>query len=211
MFAWDAKPERVDELASDIRRSLRQESRCQESSSAPELSTRDPAHCLIKSDGFKVAACREILKGSDADVTRRDAGQHGSRYLPVAINGFTGRDGRQRPCGRNSERMHRFANEIFAQDRPQCGAAVSAPRERRSSRALQLDIAPLAVAVQNLAKEDCAAVAKLRNEIAELMPGVGHRDRLCARRHDVAGKHGRQLVRFEPSRIDRQFRGERFR
>ena len=30
-------------------------------------------------DGFKVAPCREILKGSDADVTRRDAGQHGSR------------------------------------------------------------------------------------------------------------------------------------
>ena len=57
--------------------------------------------------------------------------------------------------------MHRFANEIFAQDRPQCGAAVSAPRERRSSRALQLDIAPLAVAVQDFAEEDCAAVAKL--------------------------------------------------
>src|SRR5277367_2619749 len=93
--------------------------------------------------------------------------------------------------------MRRFADEIFAQDRPQCGAAVSAPRERRSARALQLDIAPLAVAVQDLAEEDSAAVAKLRNEIAELMPGVGHRDRLCARRRDVAGKHRRQLVRFE--------------
>jgi len=97
--------------------------------------------------------------------------------------------------------MHRFANEIFAQDRPQCGAAVSAPRERRSSRALQLDIAPLAVAVQDFAEEDCAAVAKLRNEIAELMPGIDHRDRLCVRRCEVAGKHRRQSVRIETLRI----------
>src|SRR5271157_168767 len=105
--------------------------------------------------------------------------------------------------------MHRFANEIFAQDRPQCGAAVSAPRERRSSRALQLDIAPLAVAVQDFAEEDCAAVAKLRNEIAELMPGIDHRDRLCARRCDVAGKHRRQSARIETLCINPQLRGER--
>jgi hypothetical protein len=42
------------------------------------------------------------------------------------------------------------------------------------------------------------------------MPGIGHRDRLGARRRDVARKHRRQLVRFETSRIDPQFRGERF-
>ena len=72
-------------------------------------------------------------------------GSHGSRQRAVAINKFAGRDGRQRPCGRNSERMHRFANEIFAQDRSQGGAAISAPRERRSARALQLNVAPLAV------------------------------------------------------------------
>jgi hypothetical protein len=101
--------------------------------------------------------------------------------------------------------MHCFANKIFAQDRPQCGAAVPAPRERRSAGTLQLDIAPLAVTVQDLAKEDCAAVAKLRNEIAELMPGVRHRDRLGAWQNKVAGKHRRYPVRFETSRIDPQF------
>ena len=52
------------------------------------------------------------------------------------------------------------------------------PGERRSARALQLDIAPLAIAVHDLAKEDCTAVAKLRNEIAELVRGISHRDRL---------------------------------
>jgi hypothetical protein len=83
-------------------------------------------------DGFQVAACREILKGSDADVTRCDAGQYGPSQLTVAIHGFTGRDGRQRPCGRNSERMHRFANEIFAQDRP--NAARPSPRRENGVR-----------------------------------------------------------------------------
>src|ERR1700719_1626005 len=101
--------------------------------------------------------------------------------------------------------MRCFANEIFAKDRPQCGAAIAPPGERRSARALQLDIAPLAVAVHDLAKEDCAAVAKLGNEIAELMPGIGHRDRLGAWRNDVAGKYCCQFVRFEPSCIDAQF------
>src|ERR1700722_12365925 len=60
-----------------------------------------------------------------------------------------------------------------------------------NTRTLQLDIATLAVVVYDLAKENCAAVAKLRNEIAELMRGVGHRDRLGAQRNDVAGKHRR--------------------
>ena len=72
--------------------------------------------------------------------------------------------------------MHRFANKIFTQHRPQCGAAV----------------------------------AKLRNEIAKLMSGIGHRDRLGARGHDVAGKHRRYPVPFETSCIDPQFCGERF-
>jgi hypothetical protein len=39
-------------------------------------------------DGLPVAARGEILEGSDADVTRRDAGQHGPRQLAVAVNRF---------------------------------------------------------------------------------------------------------------------------
>ena len=41
-----------------------------------------------------------------------------------------------------------------------------------------IDIAPRAVAVHDLAKEDCATVTTLRNEIAKLMPGISYRDRL---------------------------------
>ncbi len=48
-------------------------------------------------------------------------------------------DGRANLLGevldRNGERCDvQLKGEIFAQDRPQCGAAVPAPRERRSSR-----------------------------------------------------------------------------
>ena len=142
-------------------------------------------------------------------MTGGDAGQHGARHRAVAIDGLAGRDGGQRPGGRNAERVHRLADEIFAQHRPQRRAPVAAPRERRSARALQLDVAPLAVAVQDLAEQDGAAVAELGNEIAELMPGVGHRDRLGARRDEVAGKHRRQIVRFDPLGVDPEFRGER--
>jgi hypothetical protein len=79
----------------------------------------------------------------------------------------------------------------------------------RSSRAFQLDIAPLAAAVQHLAQKNGAAIAKLRNEIAELMPGIGHRDRLGARRRHIAGEHRRELVRIETARIDPQSRSQR--
>ena len=55
------------------------------------------------------------------------------------------------------------------------------PAERTAlGRALQLDIAPLAVSVHDLAKQDCAAVPEPRNEIAELIPRIGHRDRFVA-------------------------------
>jgi hypothetical protein len=101
--------------------------------------------------------------------------------------------------------MHGFADEIFAQDWPQCGAAIAPPGERRWARALQLNIASLAIAVHDLAKEDCAAVAKLGNEIAELMPGIGQRDRLSARRNDIASKYCRQRFRFASSCVNAQF------
>jgi hypothetical protein len=87
-------------------------------------------------DGFHVAARGEVLEGPDADVTRCDAGQCGPGQLAVAENSFAGCGGCQRPGGRNSERMHCFTNEIFAQDWPQCGAAIPPPGEGRSARAL---------------------------------------------------------------------------
>jgi hypothetical protein len=41
-------------------------------------------------NGFHVASRGEILEGSDADVTRCDAGQHGPRQLAIAVDRFAG-------------------------------------------------------------------------------------------------------------------------
>ena len=104
--------------------------------------------------------------------------------------------------------MHGFADEIFAKDWPQCSAAIAATGERRWARALQLDITAFAVAVHDFAKEKCAAITELRNEIAELMRGIGHGDRIRAPRNDVASEYCGQRLGFEFSCIEAQVFGK---
>ena len=65
-------------------------------------------------------------------------------------------------------------------------------REGRSPAALQLDVAPRAVAADHLAEENRAAIAKLRNELSELMARISRRDRIRAGRNDVARKDRRE-------------------
>ena len=65
-------------------------------------------------NSFHVVARGEILEGPDADVTRRDPGQYRPGQRAVTKDTFTRQDGGQRPRRRNAERMHRFADEIFA-------------------------------------------------------------------------------------------------
>ena len=68
-------------------------------------------------------------------------------------------------------------------------ALPSPPRENgRAARALQGDVATLAGAVDQLAEQHRAAVAELRREAAELVAGVGLRDRLGAFGQAVAGE-----------------------
>ena len=55
------------------------------------------------------------------------------------------RDDRQRPRGRDAERVHRLADQHLAQHRPDRGLAVAAARERRPARALEGDVATPAV------------------------------------------------------------------
>ena len=106
----------------------------------------------------------------------------------LAQHRLAGRDDRQRARRRDAERVHRLADQYLAQHRPDRGLAVAAARERRAPRALERDVAPLAVAVDHLAEQQGAAVAELRREAAELVARVGLRDRLGALRHGVAGE-----------------------
>ena len=47
--------------------------------------------------------------------------------------------------------------------------------------------------VNDFAKQQSAAIAELRREAAELVPGIGLRQRLCLSRNDIAGEHGMPL------------------
>jgi len=91
---------------------------------------------------------------------------------------------------------------VFAQHRAERGAAIAAARKRRRARALELDVAADTVGVDHLAEQDGAAVTKLGNEVAELVPGIGHRDRVGAVRNPLAGQN------LDTLRASKQFRIE---
>ena len=118
-------------------------------------------------------------------------------------------DRRERARGRDAERRHRLADDVFAQHRTERRAAVAAARERRRARALELDVAPHARAIDHLAQQDGAAVAELRHEVAELVAGIGERDRLRAGGEAVAGQDLDGLRRRQHVGIEAELAGQR--
>ena len=64
-------------------------------------------------------------------------------------------------------------------------------------------VAPGAIAVDNLSEQDGATIPKLRNEPAELVTGIRHRQWLATFSKPIARKHfysllGRKLGRINP-------------
>ena len=79
------------------------------------------------------------------------------------------------------------------------GAPVAAAREGGAAGSFQLDVAAAAVHVHHLAQQDRPAVAQLRHEIAELVPGIGLGEGAGARGDRVAHCHlGRQRAGVDP-------------
>ena len=74
-----------------------------------------------------------------------DAGEHGAGQQRLARDLLAGRDDGERPRGRDAERVHRLADHVLAQHRPDRGLAVAAARERRAAGALEVQVAPAAV------------------------------------------------------------------
>jgi hypothetical protein len=77
----------------------------------------------------------------------------------------------------------------LAQNGAERGAAVAHARERSPARALELDVTAHPISVVHLAKQHRTAVAKLRHPVAELMPGIGHREGFGPFRQPVARQH----------------------
>src|SRR5205807_3777647 len=92
--------------------------------------------------------------------------------------------------------------QIVGPDRAQPGAGVNTAGKGRASRALELDVAANAGAVEDLAHENRPAIAQLWNENAELVPRISHADRLGSAGNDVATEDLREGVAID--RIDVQ-------
>lgn len=81
-----------------------------------------------------------------------------------------------------------------------CGAVVALRGEGRSGRPFNSTSRRLPLRFHDLAKKGCGAIAKRQNEIAELMPGIRHRDWLGARWNDVAANITANASTAIPSR-----------
>ena len=92
----------------------------------------------------------EILKAADTDMAGRHARQHRARLRFFAQHCFACHRHRQRARGRHAKRCHGFADDGFAQHRPQHGAAISAARKQCASAALQMNISALPIAPNHL-------------------------------------------------------------
>ena len=166
---------------------------------------------VLREGGERLAilAGGEVLERADTDVARGDAREHRAGQDLLAADGLARGDGSERARGGNAERMHGLADEVFAEDGPEGGAAVTAAREGRPAGALELDVAALAVRADHLAEENGAPVPELPHEAAELVAGVGERDGLRALGRHVAGEECCALRGDERICIDAEELGQR--
>ena len=87
------------------------------------------------------------------------------------------------------------------------GPAVTGAGKGRAAGALELNVAASSAAVDHLAQEQSPAVAKLGHEAAELVAGIGLRQRRRSLGDLVAGKDARAPLAIERGAIKPQFLG----
>ena len=152
--------------------------------------------------GFLVLVCRCPLHGADANMARGHARQHGAVEHRLAIDRLARLHHGQAPGGRNAERVHRLADDVFPQHRPERGAPVTPAREPRLPRPFQLNVHAIAGWRDLLAKQDRTAIAE-GGEVAELVAGVRLRDRSPAFGQRHCRRKSRRLrdPRAPPARV----------
>src|SRR5690606_4341677 len=155
-------------------------------------------------DGVVIAAAAEKLERANANVAAGNTREHATGQEGIARDAFAAGDGGEAARGRHTEHGHRFADDVFAQHRAQRREAIAIARVRRLSTALELNVVTPAITADHFAQQDGAAIAELRIPAAELMAGVGGRNRLRTGGNLIAGKYLHSLWRFKPGRIDIQ-------
>src|SRR3979411_806214 len=148
-----------------------------------------------------IAARREILEGSDANVAGRDAGEHGPGQRRLAQHALAGHDSGERSPGWDSKRRHRLADDVFAQHRTERRAAIAPARKWRRAGPLELDVTADSIRIDHLTEQDGAAITELRNEMTALMASISHRNRVCAVGNLLAGEDLDSLGTAQPVRI----------
>ena len=101
-------------------------------------------NCVVGegTEGIVVLAGCEVLEGADANVAGGDSGEdpsHDGAFLTV--DGLAGGYGGEGSGCRNTEGVHRFADDVFADDGAKGGFAVAATGEVGGAGAFKLDIA----------------------------------------------------------------------
>ena len=153
---------------------------------------------------LRVAARGEVLEGADAQVARGHAGEHraGQRrsrrtVSPVATTASARVVGMPSACIASPISTSRSIGPTAALPSPPRENGVRPEPLKAMSRRRPC-------AVDHLAEQQRAAVAELRREAAELVPGVGLRDRLGALGQRVAGEQAAAPLR--PRRAERRGR-----
>jgi hypothetical protein len=88
-----------------------------------------------------------VLERADAEVARRDTGEHRSRQHRVALDLISSRHHSQRPGRGDTEPMHRLTDHVLARHRADGCLPVTTSRERRATRALQVQVVTASVDV----------------------------------------------------------------
>ena len=114
----------------------------------------------------------------------------------------------QAPGGRNAERVHRLADDVFPQHRPERGAAVTPAGEPRLPCPFQLNVYAIAGWRDLLAKQDRAAIAE-GSEVAELVAGVRLGDGSPAFGHHIARENRGAFGTLERLRLESEHGRER--
>ncbi len=158
---------------------------------------------------FLVSGGPRVLEAPHAQMAARDPGEDGSWQQGLAAHRTPRRHHGERAGRGDAQGMHRLAEDVLAQHRADRGQAVPAAGERRASRALEVEVAKVAVGIGELPEEQRAPIAETRDEPAELVSGVGLRHRRGTAGYQTADQQAQAIGAPQPGGVEAELDGQR--